>query len=228
MQNFQEYKILSSNEKLDYNLLILNSNKSIQDKNFVHPLKLFRSRNPGESIGNHGRDMDTKQEVNNTTGTTTDTTSQGQGQAQAQVAPAPPPKRKTKRTKTMLMNNNSLSLFYKKTTDPELYPFLLTDADHNVSNSFLGTHEAGLDNANHILLIPNNNNTFTVKSVHKWYKFNPKITYKTLNIDQAENFMSKQEKSLAHSNTNPTSRWLMKNINNEENGQGNNSIKEIK
>lgn len=77
----------------------------------------------------------------------------------------------------------------KKEKEVERYPWLLTDFDNNITNTFTGLLEGG-QHANYVLFMFSDDG-FRVIPASKWYKFTPKIAYQTLTIEEAESKLAK-------------------------------------
>ncbi|ORY77129.1 Rap30/74 interaction domain-containing protein [Neocallimastix californiae] len=77
----------------------------------------------------------------------------------------------------------------KKEKEAERYPWLLTDFDNNITNTYGGLLEGG-QHANYVLFMFADDG-FKVIEASKWYKFTPKLTYQTLTIEEAETKLSK-------------------------------------
>lgn len=88
----------------------------------------------------------------------------------------------------------------QRVREEEKSPWILEDSEDRV---FTGRLEGG-QASNYVLLV-NQGNNFHVVPVAKWYKFNPKIQYRTLSIEDAEKSMASSNAKRASEN-----RWLMK------------------
>ncbi|KAJ3261536.1 hypothetical protein HK103_005374 [Boothiomyces macroporosus] len=80
--------------------------------------------------------------------------------------------------------------------DPDKAPWEITDGEQ----TFIGNLE-GSQNSNYVIFVSTNEG-FKVVPVAKWYRFNPKLTHKTLTIEEAEAIMNTRQKK--------DNRWLMK------------------
>ncbi|KAJ3274478.1 hypothetical protein HDV01_002606 [Terramyces sp. JEL0728] len=80
--------------------------------------------------------------------------------------------------------------------DPDKAPWELTDGEQ----TFIGNLE-GSQNSNYVVFVSTNEG-FKVVPLAKWYKFNPKMTHKTLTIEEAEAIMNTRQKK--------DNRWLMR------------------
>lgn len=78
------------------------------------------------------------------------------------------------------------------------FPWLLEDSEGFIN--FEGNID-GSQKANYVLFVNNGNDGFTVVPVSEWYKFQPRITYRTLTTDEAEEHMSSKDVSM--------DRWMM-------------------
>ncbi len=88
----------------------------------------------------------------------------------------------------------------QRVREEEKSPWILEDSEDRV---FTGRLEGG-QSSNYVLLV-NQGNNFHVVPVTKWYRFNPKIQYRTLSIEDAEKSMASSSSKRASEN-----RWLMK------------------
>jgi len=94
----------------------------------------------------------------------------------------------------------------KKEKEAERYPWLLTDFDNNITNTYGGLLEGG-QHANYVLFMFSDDG-FKVIPAAKWYKFTPKLTYQTLTIEEAETKLAKTKIE--------QDRWMMRRKNKPE------------
>lgn len=123
-----------------------------------------------------------------------------------QQQPAAEKKRfQPKRNKTKLYYNNSFD--YQETRQQasalrrrERMPWILEDA--HGEQSFVGTFQ---QQESSYVLLTFENGQFSATPVENWYKFNPRISYRTLTTDEAESQMKKSGVSM--------DRWVMHRLN---------------
>ncbi|KAI7861830.1 hypothetical protein BDF14DRAFT_1863800 [Spinellus fusiger] len=107
------------------------------------------------------------------------------------------------RNKQMLFKKRTKQIFLAKEDTRELKeqeqrPWILEDYDGQ--NSFTGTLEGG-QRSDYVFFVLTENG-FKVVPVDRWYKFQPKRTYRTLTLEEAEEQLKKQQKR-------EQNRWMM-------------------
>ncbi|CAO3675686.1 unnamed protein product [Umbelopsis ramanniana] len=106
------------------------------------------------------------------------------------------------RNKQMLFKKRTRQIFLakedtRKLREEEQKPWVLEDFDNQ--NAFVGTLEGG-QKSDYMLFVFAENG-FKVVPVDKWYKFNSKISYQVMSLDEAEEHYKRQQKT-------ESSRWL--------------------
>ncbi|RKO92675.1 hypothetical protein BDK51DRAFT_51043, partial [Blyttiomyces helicus] len=87
----------------------------------------------------------------------------------------------------------------RRKKDPDRFPWLLTDAEGN--NGHVGNVD-GAQDSNYYLFVFSDDG-FQVIPASKWYKFTPKLNYRTLTAEEADEQLKNVSK------TKHTDRWLM-------------------
>ena len=111
-----------------------------------------------------------------------------------------PGSRPTFKKKTKIVFQGDEEEYDEQTRETEAVPWLLEDFD--AQHSFVGKLEGG-QNSNYVFFV-NQGDEFRIIPVNKWYRFQPKLSYHTLTLEEAETQMAARKKD-------DVSRWLMKN-----------------
>ena len=173
--NFTEYKLKMSPMAVSHNVMVLNSNTA-KLSDFAQPVRMFRDKNSAliqESLGLIGNKF-----------------SQGEGTASAPGRIAvgggsisAPGSRNTFKKKTKIIFQGDEEEIDEQTREAEAVPWLLEDYD--AQHSFVGRLEGG-QNSNYVFFV-NQGDEFRIIPVNKWYRFQSKLSYHTLTIEEAEN-----------------------------------------
>ncbi|KAJ1678908.1 transcription factor IIF subunit tfg1 [Spiromyces aspiralis] len=112
------------------------------------------------------------------------------------------------RHKQMLFKKRTKQVFFadeqqRRLNIEESRPWIFEDYD--AQNSWTGTLEGG-QKSNYFLFVLIEDG-FKVVPVHRWYNFRPKLKYRTLSIEEAEEEFNKTNKGTKKEQT---ARWLMK------------------
>lgn len=175
--NFTEYKLKMSPMAVSHNVMVLNSNTA-KLSDFAQPVRMFRDKNSAliqECPGLIGNKL-----------------SQGEGAASGAVAPgriavgggsiSAPGSRNTFKKKTKIIFQGDEEEIDEQTREAEAVPWLLEDYD--AQHSFVGRLEGG-QNSNYVFFV-NQGDEFRIIPVNKWYRFQSKLSYHTLTIEEAE------------------------------------------
>ncbi|KAH8547822.1 hypothetical protein BGW37DRAFT_508826 [Umbelopsis sp. PMI_123] len=190
----QDFPLMSSSKGETQNIMNFKSTKPVKLENFTPPLKLQRkdphapppTPNPEPTAG---PSETVNEEPNRGPKTGADT---------SLIAPMGG----ATRNKQMLFKKRTRQIFLakedtRKLREEEQKPWVLEDFDNQ--NGFVGTLEGG-QKSDYMLFVFAENG-FKVVPVDKWYKFNPKISYQVMSLDEAEEHYKRQQKT-------ESSRWL--------------------
>ncbi|ORY04619.1 Rap30/74 interaction domain-containing protein [Basidiobolus meristosporus CBS 931.73] len=198
---FTEHRLTSGSRKNVYNILKFHGSKPVKLKEFSQPVKLHRKQIQPEIQ----------------TLTMDDGTGEGSSgpNGSANTAPGTPgvatadptiiaPYGNASRNKQMLFKKRTKQVFptdeeSRKIREQEAKPWVIEDTDN--TNYWSGVLEGG-QQSNYYLFICTDEG-FQVVPAHKWYKFNQKLTYATLTIEEAEEQLIKAQKK-------DSDRWMMR------------------
>ena len=182
--NFTEYKLRMSPMAVSHNVMVLNSNNA-KLSDFTQPVRMFRDKNsaliqeaPAKAAQPEG----------------TGKIAVGGGSINA------PGSRPSFKKKTKIFFQGDEEEFDEQVRETEAVPWLLEDFD--AQHSFVGKLEGG-QSSNYVFFV-NQGDEFRIIPVNKWYRFQSKLSYHTLSIEEAETQMAAKKKD-------DVSRWLMKN-----------------
>ena len=182
--NFTEYKLKMSPMAVSHNVMVLNSNTA-KLSDFTQPVRMFRDKNsaliqeaPAKAAQPEG----------------TGKIAVGGGSINA------PGSKPSFKKKTKIIFQGDEEEFDEQVRETEAVPWLLEDFD--AQHSFVGKLEGG-QSSNYVFFV-NQGDEFRIIPVNKWYRFQSKLSYHTLTLEEAESQMAARKKD-------DVSRWLMKN-----------------
>lgn len=182
--SFTEYKLKMSPMAVSHNVMVLNSSTA-KLSDFTQPVRMFRDKNsaliqeaPAKLAQPEG----------------TGRIAVGGGSITA------PGSRPSFKKKTKIFFQGDEEEFDEKVREVEAVPWLLEDYD--AQHSFVGRLEGG-QSSNYVFFV-NQGDEFRIIPVNKWYRFQSKLSYHTLSLEEAESQMAARKKD-------DVSRWLMKN-----------------
>jgi transcription initiation factor TFIIF subunit alpha len=182
--NFTEYKLKMSPMAVSHNVMVLNSSTA-KLSDFTQPVRMFRDKNsaliqeaPAKAAQPEGFGK----------------IAVGGGSINA------PGSRPSFKKKTKIFFQGDEEEFDEQVRETEAVPWLLEDFD--AQHSFVGKLEGG-QSSNYVFFV-NQGDEFRIIPVNKWYRFQSKLSYHTLSLDEAETQMAAKKKD-------DVSRWLMKN-----------------
>jgi transcription initiation factor TFIIF subunit alpha len=184
--NFTEYKLKMSPMAVSHNVMVLNSTTA-KLSDFAQPVRMFRDKNSALiqevplNLAGGGVEGPSRIAV-------------GGGSIAA------PGSRASFKKKTKIFYQGDEEEFDERTREAESAPWLLEDYD--AQHSFVGRLEGG-QNSNYVFFV-NQGDEFRIIPVNKWYRFQSKLSYHTLSLEEAEVQMAARKKD-------DVSRWLMKN-----------------
>ncbi|KAK9703956.1 transcription factor IIF subunit tfg1 [Basidiobolus ranarum] len=192
--SFTDYRLISGSHKSLHNMLKFQNSKPVEPSHFTNPVKLQRKeRNLKRS--------QLLQELN-TAKVTSETTISGStsGADPTIIAPYGGASRNKqniykKRTKQVFPTDESS----RKLKEQETNPWILEDYDG--TNYWSGNLEGG-QQSNYFLFVFSEDG-FKVVPVHRWYRFQQKLSYATLTIEEAEEQLIKAQKK-------DSDRWMMR------------------
>lgn len=183
-QTFTEYKLKMSPMPVSHNVMVLNSSTA-KLTDFTQPIRMFRDKNsaliqeaPAKAIQPEG----------------TGKIAVGGGTINA------PGSKPTFKKKTKIFFQGDEEEYDEQTRETEAVPWLLEDFD--AQHSFVGKLEGG-QSSNYVFFV-NQGDEFRIIPVNKWYRFQSKLSYHTLTLEEAETQMAARKKD-------DVSRWLMRN-----------------
>lgn len=181
---FTEYKLKMSPMAVSHNVMVLNSSTA-KLSDFTQPVRMFRDKNsaliqeaPAKAAQPEG----------------TGKIAVGGGSINA------PGSRPSFKKKTKIIFQGDEEEFDEQVRETEAIPWLLEDFD--AQHSFVGKLEGG-QSSNYVFFV-NQGDEFRIIPVNKWYRFQSKLSYHTLSLEEAETQMAAKKKD-------DVSRWLMKN-----------------
>lgn len=164
--SFTEYKLKMSPMAVSHNVMVLNSTTA-KLSDFAQPVRMFRDKNsaliqeaPAKSAQPDG----------------TGKIAVGGGTINA------PGSRPTFKKKTKIFFQGDEEEFDEQVRETESVPWLLEDND--AQHSFIGKLEGG-QSSNYVFFV-NQGDEFRIIPVNKWYRFQPKLSYHTLTLEEAE------------------------------------------
>lgn len=190
----QDFPLMSSSKSEIHNIMNFKSVKPVKLETFTPPLKLQRKDPNAPPPTPKSQNPDAAAETVNEEPTRGPKT----GADTSLIAPMGG----ATRNKQMLFKKRTRQIFLakedtRKLREEEQKPWVLEDFDNQ--NAFVGTLEGG--QMSDYMLFVFAENGFKVVPVDKWYKFNPKISYQVMSLDEAEEHLKRQQKT-------ESSRWL--------------------
>ncbi|KAG2181933.1 hypothetical protein INT43_006858 [Umbelopsis isabellina] len=189
----QDFPLMSSSKVESHNIMNFKTVKPVKLENFTPPVKLQR-KDPNAPPPAPANDPGAGPEAMN------EEPSRGPktGADTSLIAPMGG----ATRNKQMLFKKRTRQIFLakedtRKLREQEQKPWVLEDFDNQ--NSFVGSLEGGQQSDYMLFVFAENG--FKVVPVDKWYKFNPKISYQVMSLDEAEEHLQRQQKT-------ESSRWL--------------------
>lgn len=182
---FTEYKLKMSPMAVSHNVMVLNSTTA-KLSDFTQPVRMFRDKNSAliqEAPGKGAAGVSTNEKI-----------AVGGGMINA------PGSKPSFKKKTRVFFQGDEEEFDEQMREAETVPWLLEDYD--AQHSFVGRLEGG-QSSNYVFFV-NQGDEFRIIPVNKWYRFQPKLSYHTLTLEEAETQMAARKKD-------EVSRWLMKN-----------------
>ena len=164
--SFTEYKLKMSPMAVSHNVMVLNSSTA-KLSDFTQPIRMFRDKNSALI-----------QEA---------PAKAGQPEAAGKIAvgggsiTAPGSKPSFKK-KTKIFFQGDEEEFDEQVRETESVPWLLED--HDAQHSFVGKLEGG-QSSNYVFFV-NQGDEFRIIPVNKWYRFQSKLSYHTLSLEEAE------------------------------------------
>lgn len=188
----KKYKLSFVSNNLDYNIGVFNG-KRVNLNACEGPLKLYRGKERKEEP--QQPNGDNSQEKND----------EGEDKDIAVIPKKTPFSKKTRVYYTSAETFGNLEVRKR-----EILPWIIEDADGEIN--YVGKLE-GDQNSNYVLFSANETTGgFDVIPSKHWYKFNQKITYRTLTTDEAEEQMNKKGVKM--------NRWMMRTANNNQADDG--------
>lgn len=171
---------------VSHNVMVLNSTTA-KLSDFAQPVRMFRDKNSALI-----QEAPAKAAIQQPEGT--GKIAVGGGTINA------PGSKPTFKKKTKIFFQGDEEEYDEQTREAEAVPWLLEDFD--AQHSFVGKLEGG-QSSNYVFFV-NQGDEFRIIPVNKWYRFQPKLSYHTLTLEEAESQMAARKKD-------DVSRWLMKN-----------------
>lgn len=203
-------------EGLRYHIAKFNSKKEIdpRDQNsFIRPVSLHRRDPRQPPAGKAGKEEDVlmgdeemdnkereKQEIARAAKEAQRAANMAQIAPTANAIPAAKKIHSFRNEKTTQIHRTAQTAEEMKESDlryEEALPWHMEDAENK--QTWVGTYEAALSNANIVLYI--DKDCFRMVPIEKWYKFTPKNQFKTMGLEEAEAAMSKKSRG---------SRWALR------------------
>ncbi|KAJ2844756.1 transcription factor IIF subunit tfg1, partial [Coemansia erecta] len=209
VRNSVEYTLVSTNLRRTHNVMRFFSSKPVDPETFTAPVKLRRRNKEYYRLKNKKRNeeraaaLELEQAKNKAAGATT-----------------VEPEKKDERPKADInliadigsARSNKKNLFKRRTKQvyfadeekrrldiEEARPWVLEDDDEK--EVWTGSLEGG-QNSSYVMFVLADDG-FKVVPVDRWYKFTPKLKYKTLTLDEAEEELRRAQKAETHD------RWIM-------------------
>lgn len=164
--NFTEYKLKMSPMAVSHNVMVLNSTTA-KLSDFSQPVRMFRDKNSALIQEAPGKAGATNQP---------EKIAVGGGSINA------PGSRPSFKKKTKIFFQGDEEEFDEQVRETESVPWLLEDND--AQHSFVGKLEGG-QSSNYVFFV-NQGDEFRIIPVNKWYRFQPKLSYHTLTLEEAE------------------------------------------
>ncbi|KAK9719230.1 transcription factor IIF subunit tfg1 [Basidiobolus ranarum] len=213
-KDFTEHRLVSGSRKSVYNILKFHGSKPVKLGEFNQPIKLVRKKvkeevhtltmEDGTGEGTSGPNGGGYNSNTNTTSNSNPNTTPGAPGVSSADPTIIAPYGNASRNKQMLFKKRTKQVFptdelSRKIKEQEAKPWVLEDTDH--TNHWSGVLEGG-QQSNYYLFICTDEG-FQVVPAHKWYKFNQKLTYATLTIEEAEEQLIRAQKK-------DSDRWMMR------------------
>ncbi|KAJ1821456.1 transcription factor IIF subunit tfg1, partial [Coemansia sp. RSA 2599] len=208
VRNSVEYTLVSTNPRRTHNVMRFFSSKPVDPATFTAPVKLRRRNKEYYRLKNKKRNEERAAALE-----------QEQAKSKDPGMPAEPEK-KDERPKADInliadigsARSNKKNLFKRRTKQvyfadeekrrldiEEARPWVLEDDDEK--EVWTGSLEGGQSSSYVMFVLADDG--FKVVPVDRWYKFTPKLKYKTLTLDEAEEELRRAQKAETHD------RWIM-------------------
>ncbi|KAJ2636808.1 transcription factor IIF subunit tfg1 [Coemansia sp. RSA 1286] len=209
VRNSVEYTLVSTKLRRTHNVLRFFSSKPVDPASFTPPVKLRRRNKEYYRLKNKKRNEERAAALE-----------QEQAKNKAAGLAVVEPEKKDERPKADInliadigsARSNKKNLFKRRTKQiyfadeekrrldiEEARPWVLEDDDE--TEVWTGSLEGG-QNSSYVMFVLADDG-FKVVPVDRWYKFTPKLKYKTLTLDEAEEELRKAQKAETHD------RWIM-------------------
>ncbi|KAJ2595775.1 transcription factor IIF subunit tfg1 [Coemansia sp. RSA 1722] len=209
VRNSVEYTLVSTKLRRTHNVLRFFSSKPVDLASFTPPVKLRRRNKEYYRLKNKKRNEERAAALE-----------QEQAKNKAAGLAVVEPEKKDERPKADInliadigsARSNKKNLFKRRTKQiyfadeekrrldiEEARPWVLEDDDE--TEVWTGSLEGG-QNSSYVMFVLADDG-FKVVPVDRWYKFTPKLKYKTLTLDEAEEELRKAQKAETHD------RWIM-------------------
>ncbi|KAK9710668.1 transcription factor IIF subunit tfg1 [Basidiobolus ranarum] len=191
---YTDYRLVSGTRETLHNVLKFQNSKPIDPSKFTPPVRLHRKETNSEV-------PEVLQEITpGETVTEPTTTGQASGADPTIIAPYGG----ASRNKQMLFKKRTKQVFptdegSRKLKEQEAKPWVLEDYDGG--NYWSGSLEGG-QQSNYFLFVFSEDG-FKVVPAHRWYRFQQKLSYATLTIEEAEEQLIKAQKK-------DSDRWMMR------------------
>lgn len=159
---------------VSHNVMVLNSTTA-KLSDFAQPVRMYRDKNSAliqEAPAKSNSQLD---------GGNNGKIAVGGGSINA------PGSRPSFKKKTKIFFQGDEEEFDEQVRETEAVPWLLEDND--AQHSFVGKLEGG-QSSNYVFFV-NQGDEFRIIPVNKWYRFQPKLSYHTLTLEEAETQVSK-------------------------------------